>query len=100
MTDVAPVQTEELAARWLDAEDRSHAEPANAGVAQEAAELGEAYERAVRGASVEDLRLAWEAARRTQALEEIGGSTWANARRVSELLRTEYEATRDGSREP
>ena len=101
MTDAAPVGgCEDLAARWLDAEERALAEPTNDSVASEAADLGEAYELAVRGASAEDLRLALEAARRTQEMEEIGGPGWAKARRVAELLRTEYEATRGGSRLP
>jgi len=85
---------DEHAAGWLDAEDRASAEPGNAQLAEEAALLGEAYERAIRDASREELRLGWEAARLTQQKEEVGGRTWANARRVSELLRTEYEARR------
>jgi hypothetical protein len=95
MTDTSgPVTCEELAGRWLEAEDRATTEPGNADLAANAAALGEAYDDAIRSASLEELRIAWEAAQRTQAGEEIGGRSWADARRVSELLRTEYEAAR------
>jgi hypothetical protein len=62
--------------------------------ALEAARLGELYDNAVRAASQEDLRLAWEAARYRQRAEEVGTPAWSDARRVSELLRVEYEAAR------
>lgn len=96
MTDAVQdgLACEELAARWLAAEERSRTEPANETLAAEAAQLGEQYEDAVEAATQEDLRLAWEAAQRRQAAEEIGGRAWGDARRVSELLRTEYEAAR------
>src|SRR5690606_15634599 len=61
---------EELAARWLEAEARVEIEPANQALAQEAVRLASAYEAAIRVASLEELRLAWEAARRRQAQEE------------------------------
>ena len=83
---------EDLAARWLDAESRSHGEPANASIADEAARLGEAYEQAVGAVTQEELRLAWEAAVRRQGEQEVGGPAWSDARRVSELLRAEYLA--------
>ena len=86
---------DDLATRWLDAETRSHGEPANAAIADEAARLGEAYEAAIAAATQEDLRISWEAAVRRQSDEEVGSASWADARRVSELLRTEYLALKD-----
>ena len=56
--------------------------------------LAAEYEQAIRTASQEDLRLAWEAARVIQAGCDMGSSEWARARSVSELLRTEYAASR------
>ena len=94
-TEGLTVGLEDLATRWLDAETRSQGEPANASFADDAARLGEEYDAAVATATQEELRLAWEAAVRLQAAEEIGGPEWATARRVSELLRTEYQAARD-----
>jgi hypothetical protein len=91
-TDAMTVGLEDLATRWLDAETRSHGEAANSLFADDAASLGEEYEAAVGVATQEELRLAWEAAKRRQAEEEIGSSGWADARRVSELLRSEYLA--------
>lgn len=85
---------EDLARQWLAAEARVRLEPANEALAQVAARLGEAYDDAVTAATLEDLRLSWEAAQRAQAAEEVGGRSWADARRVSELLRTEYQAAR------
>ena len=98
-TEGSTIGLEDLATRWLEAETRSHGEPANGQFADEAASLGEAYEAAVEAATQEELRLAWEAAAQLQAAQEIGGPAWADARRVSELLRTEYQAARaaDGS---
>ena len=93
-TQGSTIGLEDLATRWLEAETRSHGEPANEQFAEEAARLGEAYEAAVGAATQEELRLAWEAATARQAAEEIGGPAWADARRVSELLRTEYQAAR------
>jgi hypothetical protein len=83
---------EVLAAAWLAAEDDSLSQPGNAGLALEAARLGEAYEAAVGAISREELRIAWEAAQRVQAEKLIGSTEWAAARRVSELLRAEYAA--------
>jgi hypothetical protein len=92
-TDAMTVGLEDLATRWLEAETRSHGEAANSQFADDAASLGEEYEAAVGVATQEELRLAWEAAKRRQAEEEIGSSGWADARRVSELLRSEYLAS-------
>lgn len=92
--ELAAAPCEDLATRWLAAEERVRTEPTNVALAEEAARLGETYDEAVCAASMEDLRLAWEAARRLQSGEEIGSRSWADARRVSELLRTEYEAAR------
>jgi hypothetical protein len=94
-TERSTVGLEELATRWLAAETRSQGEPANSQFADEAASLGGAYEAAVGAATLEELRLAWETAVRVQAAEEIGGPAWAETRRVSELLRTEYLAARE-----
>ena len=97
MTEVptaAPLSPEVLAARWLEAEERAGIEPTNANLAQEAVRLAGAYEDAIRASSQEELRLAWEAARQRQGRELIGTREWGDARRVSELLRTEYLAAR------
>lgn len=88
----ATLGCEDLARQWLAAEERVRSEPANEALAQTAARLGEAYDEAINAASLEDLRLSWEAAQRAQAGEEIGSRSWADARRISELLRTEYLA--------
>ena len=102
-TDPAPSNTEdpspapaieELAAQWLDAEDRAGIESSNSAVMEEAVRLGEAYDAAIRAVSLEELRLAWEAARVRQGRELIGTREWGDCRRVSELLRTEYAAAR------
>jgi hypothetical protein len=85
---------DELATQWLAAEARAELEPASQALAAQAAELGEAYDAAIRGATREELRLAWEAARVRQAQEEVGSRSWDDARRVSELLRTEYDVAR------
>jgi hypothetical protein len=80
-----------LAAAWLAAEDRNTIEP---GREAEAVRLGLAYEAMLAAASIEEKRIAWEAARRTQAGTELGSREWASARRVSELLRVEYLAAK------
>jgi hypothetical protein len=86
---------EELASAWLAAEERSTIEP---GHGQVAVQRGIAYEAALAGASIEDIRLAYEAARQVQTGTEMGSREWVAARRVSELLRVEYLAAK-GSRE-
>jgi hypothetical protein len=80
-----------LATRWLAAE-RQAAERPEARAVADATGLGEAYEEALTDASQEELLLAWESARRGQSTFEIGSAAWAEARRVSELLRVEYRA--------
>ena len=82
-----------LAAAWLEAEDRNSSEP---GREAEAVRLGLAYEALLAAASIEEKRLAWEAARQAQAATEMGSREWASARRVSELLRVECLAAKDG----
>jgi hypothetical protein len=83
-----------LAAAWLRAE-RDAVGKANETRSEEAARAAAvAFEDAIRGATQEDLLLAWEAARKMQAGEEIGSAEWLHARSVSELLRTEYAASR------
>ena len=89
-------QIEDLAAAWLQAENDLTAGRTSRTGEADARLLSERYATAVTAATQEDLRLAWEAARRRQGDEEMGSLEWAEARRVSELLRTEYLA-RDGS---
>ena len=85
-------QLEDLAAAWLDAEN-DVTEGRTVGNSDELArELAERYAEAITAATQEELRLAWEAARARQAEQLIGTGEWMDARRVSELLRTEYLA--------
>ena len=85
---------EALAAAWLAAE-REATFVSNGGRAErDARDISTAYDEAIRTASAEDLLVAWESARAIQAAQEMGSGDWIEARRVSELLRTEYEATR------
>jgi hypothetical protein len=84
---------EDIAAAWLAAEQELAAGSGNPGQSElNARALSDRYDNAIRAASREDLRLAWEAARKAQAEQEMGSEAWANARRVSELLRDEYQA--------
>jgi hypothetical protein len=83
---------ETLASDWLGTEEQARNDPDNAILQARAERLSEAYAAAIASATVEDLRLAWEAARRRQGQEEMGSRSWGDARRVSELLRTEYTA--------
>jgi hypothetical protein len=85
---------EELAAAWLAAERRSTSDPA-AGKATAAVIASRRFEDAIRVASQEEIRLAWEAARGNQAACETGSVAWAEARTVSELLRMEYMVAAD-----
>lgn len=85
---------DELAALWLQAEERVRSEPENERFEAEAERLGEAYAKAIAEASQEELRLAWEAAQRAVSAELIGTREWGDARRIAELLRTEYRAAR------
>lgn len=88
-----PVSIEEIAAAWLAAESDlvvAAGDPERAEAA--ARDLSGRYDEAIRSATREELRLAWEAARRTQGEQEMGSESWATARRVSELLADEYLA--------
>jgi hypothetical protein len=91
--EATPRAIELIATEWLAAE---RAETALATPRTEAAarRLAAEYEEAIRAASQEELRLAWEAARVAQARCDMGSLEWVQARSVSELLRTEYEASR------
>jgi hypothetical protein len=102
-SSLVPGSIERIASDWLDAEREVAAGIRNAAQAEEnARDLSARYDEAIRSASREDLRLAWEAAVRQQGEQEMGGDAWVQARRLSELLRTEYEASSpdpmDGSR--
>lgn len=83
---------ERLAADWLAAEEAASSGSGRAGLEDYARIRSEAYDEAIREASAEDLLIAWEAARVIQGEQEIGSAAWASARRVSELLRSEYLA--------
>ncbi len=92
-----PVSIEEIAAAWLAAEAELVIGAGDPDRAEAAArDLSDRYDDAIRTASREDLRLAWEAARRTQGEQEMGSEAWATARRLSELLRDEYLAADPG----
>ncbi len=84
---------EELAAAWLEAERAmQRREASRRGLEAKARHLSALYDDAIRAASQEDLRLAWEGARKIQSGSEMGSRSWAEARDVSELLRREYQA--------
>jgi len=88
-----PGSLERLARDWLAAEREVAEGIRNPAQAEEIArDLSARYDEAIRSASREDLRLAWEAARKNQAECEMGSESWLEARRLSELLRGEYEA--------
>jgi hypothetical protein len=91
--DAARDSIEQVAGDWLAAEEELAAGSGNPEQAEiTARDLSARYDEAIRGASREDLRLAWEAARKLQAATEMGSEAWASARRLSELLRGEYQA--------
>jgi hypothetical protein len=92
--DLEPGSIERIAGEWLAAElDVANGGAGNPERAEEMArELSDRYDVAIREASREDLRLAWEAARRLQGNQEMGSESWANARRLAELLHDEYRA--------
>ena len=92
--DATDADIEDLAARWLAAERRATSHPVES-TAKAALEASRRFEEAIRGASQEELRLAWESARRTQAECLMGSKEWGEARTVSELLRMEYLAVTD-----
>jgi hypothetical protein len=84
----------DLAAAWLEQERAAVAMGNSATSEAKARDAAAAYEEAIRTATDEELLLAWEAARQTQAAQEMGSQAWLEARSVSELLRTEYAASR------
>jgi hypothetical protein len=88
-----PRAIELIATEWLAAE-REETAIASPRTEATARRLAAEYEDAIRAASQEELRLAWEGARVIQARCDMGTVEWAQARSVSELLRTEYEASR------
>lgn len=85
---------EELATAWLSAERGVEADPNSDWNESTAQGLAARYEDAVRRASVEELRLAWEAAQAGQRDCLVGTAEWGEARRVAVLLRGEYLARR------
>jgi hypothetical protein len=92
-TSLAPGSLERLASDWLDSERDVAAGIRNPVQSEDnARDLSARYDEAIRTASREELRLAWEAARRNQGEKDVGSEAWLQARRLSELLRTEYEA--------
>jgi hypothetical protein len=93
VTDAArPIEA--IATDWLEAERRATAGDNMAGLEDRARALSASYDAAIRTASPEELRLAWEGAQRIQAKCDMGTAQWASARQVSELLRAEYLASR------
>jgi hypothetical protein len=97
-TDEAPPPAavdsiEDVAGAWLAAEQELAGGSGNPGQSEiNARALSDRYDEMIRTASREELRLAWEAARKIQAEQEMGSEAWANARRLSELLSGEYQA--------
>jgi hypothetical protein len=92
--DERPARSIELVAtEWLLVERQQTAAPSPSTEAT-ARKLAAEYEQAIREASQEDLRLAWEAARVAQAACEMGSQEWGYARSVAVLLGMEYEASR------
>jgi hypothetical protein len=88
-----PESIEAIATAWLTAEQALAAGSGNPSQSEiNARALSERYDDAIRAATREELRLALEAARKIQGEQEMGSEAWASARRVSELLRDEYEA--------
>jgi hypothetical protein len=85
---------EGLAAEWLFRERVAVARDNDGATEAAARAASEAYDGAIRGATLEELLLAWRAAVKSQEAQEIGSVQWLEARSVSELLRTEYEAAR------
>jgi hypothetical protein len=89
----ADASIEAIAAAWLGSEEELAAGSGNPTQSEiNARALSARYDEAIRTATREDLRLAWEAARKAQADQEMGSEAWASARRLSELLRGEYQA--------
>jgi hypothetical protein len=99
-TSLEPGSLERLASDWLDSERDVAAGIRNPAQSETTArDLSARYDEAIRAASREELRLAWEAARRRQGQTDIGSEAWLQARRLSELLRSEYEAASPESTE-
>jgi hypothetical protein len=90
-----PERLVDLAGRWLAAEAVSVGEPGRLDLVRVAAERAGTYERALTGASTEDIRLAWHQAVVRQVRTEAGSAAWRTASRVSDLLRFEDEAARE-----
>ncbi len=91
--DPESLSIEAIAGAWLASEQELAGGSGNPVQAEVTArDLSARYDEAIRTASREDLRLAWEAARILQADTEMGSEAWASARRLSELLRGEYLA--------
>jgi hypothetical protein len=90
---LVPGSIERLAADWLGSEREVAAGIRNPAQSEDSArDLSARYDEAIRSATREELRLAWEAARRNQGAKDVGTEAWLQARRLSELLRSEYEA--------
>jgi hypothetical protein len=89
---------EVLAAEWLAAERQATTMGNSGRFEGDARDISAEYDDAIRATSLEDLLLAVEAARGIQRNQEMGSVAWVEARRVSELLRTEYEAARAAGR--
>jgi hypothetical protein len=87
-----PSTLEGLATAWMSAEGRFASEQGSALDQEAARDLGERYDAAVNAATQEELRLAWEAARKIQSEQLMGSASWADARQVSNLLAAEYRA--------
>ena len=85
---------EDIAAAWLAAEQELAGGSGNPAQSEiNARALSERYDAA--DLSRDAARICaspWEAARKIQGEQEMGSEAWANARRVSELLRDEYLA--------
>jgi hypothetical protein len=90
---VADDSIEAIAGAWLAAEEELAGGSGNPAQSEiNARALSDRYDEAIRTATREELRLAWEAARKIQGEQEMGSEAWASARRLSELLRGEYQA--------
>jgi hypothetical protein len=84
-----------LAFDWLAAEREVAAGIRDPAQSEETARtLSAQYDEAIRGASLDQLREAWERAQANQAARETGSESWTEARRLAELLRAEYEAAK------
>lgn len=83
-----------LARRWLVAERVAQAASNAGGTEDRARDAALRYEAAVRAGSLEELLLAWHAARKAQADCAMGTDAWGEARAVSGLVGAEYEARR------